>query len=82
MTGKKGHISLLCCLSVGLAFNSSLSCVVAQSGDSFKIRADVDLVTVEVTAMDKKGNPVRNLKKEDFQFMRMGKSRKFSASTR
>ena len=64
---------LLSCLSVGFAFNSSLSGVVAQSGDSFKIRADVDLVTVEVTVLDKKGNPVRNLKKEDFQLYEDGK---------
>ena len=34
---------------------------------------DVDLTTVEVTALDKKGNPVRNLKKEDFQLYEEGK---------
>jgi VWFA-related protein len=39
----------------------------AQSGGSFKIRADVDLVPVEVTVLDSKGKPVPNLKKEDFQ---------------
>ncbi len=67
MTGKRQSVLLLSCLSVGLAFNSSLPDAAAQSGDSFKIRADVDLVTVEVTALDKKGNPARNLKKEDFK---------------
>ena len=63
----------LSCLLVGFAINSSLPGVFAQSGDSFKIRADVDLVTVEVAALDKKGNPVRNLKKEDFQLYEDGK---------
>jgi VWFA-related protein len=64
---------VLSCLSVGLTINSSLSGVVAQSGGSFKIRVDVDLVTVEVAALDKKGDPVRNLKKEDFQLHEDGK---------
>ena len=73
MTAKNRSLLALSCLSVGLALNSSLSGAAAQSGDSFKIRADVDLVTVEVTALDKKGNPVRNLKKEDFQLYEDGK---------
>jgi VWFA-related protein len=64
---------ILSCFSIVFALNSSLSGVEAQSGDSFKIRAEVNLVTVEVTVLDKKGNPVRNLKKEDFQLYEDGK---------
>ena len=45
----------------------------AQPGNSFKVRIDVDLTTIVVTAMDKKGNPVRNLKAEDFQLYEDGK---------
>jgi hypothetical protein len=72
MTSKRRPVLLLSCLSVVFAFSPSPSLAAAQSGDSFKIRADVDLVTVEVTALDKKGNPVRNLKKEDFQLYEDG----------
>jgi VWFA-related protein len=37
------------------------------------MRVDVDLVTIEVYALDGKGNPVRNLKKEDFRLYENGK---------
>ncbi len=37
------------------------------------LRVDVDLVTVEVIAQDKKGNPVMGLKKEDFKLLENGK---------
>ncbi len=72
MAGKWSML-IFSCLSVGLALSPFLSGIAAQSGGSFKIRADVDLVTVEASAMDKKGNPVRNLKKEDFQLYEDGK---------
>ena len=45
----------------------------AQSGDSFKMRVDVDLVTMEVSALDGKGNPVQHLIKENFQLYEDGK---------
>jgi VWFA-related protein len=45
----------------------------AQSGGAVHIRSDVELVTVEVTALDKEGNPFHNLKKEDFQLYEDGK---------
>ena len=73
MKAKNRSLLVLSCLSVGLAFSPSLSGVAAQSGDSFKIRSEVDLVTVEVTVLDKKGNPVHKLKKEDFQLYEDGK---------
>jgi VWFA-related protein len=44
-----------------------------QSGSGFSLRVDVDLVTVEVIALDKSGKPVRNLSKEDFQIYENGK---------
>lgn len=45
----------------------------AQSEDGFKLRVDVELVTVEVSALDRDGNPVRNLKREDFELYEDGK---------
>lgn len=44
-----------------------------QEGSSGTLRVDVDLVTVEVIAQDKKGNPVLDLKKEDFKLYDDGK---------
>ena len=79
MAGKSWSVRFLLCLcSVGLAFDStvkSLSGVAAaaQSDSSYKLRVDVELATIEVTVLDKKGNPVRNLKKEDFQLYEDGK---------
>jgi VWFA-related protein len=45
----------------------------AQTEDSFRLRVDVDLVTIEVAALDKDGNAVRDLKKEDFTLYEDGK---------
>ena len=72
MAGKSRYVMILFCLcSIGLA--SSLPKAVAQSDSPFKLRVDVDLTTIEVVAMDKKGKPVHNLKKEDFQLYEDGK---------
>jgi VWFA-related protein len=71
MAGKSRHRMLLCLCSVGLAFSSQGT--VAQSDNSFKIRAEVELAMVQVAVMDKEGNPVRNLKKEDFELYEDGK---------
>jgi VWFA-related protein len=49
------------------------STATAQTGDSYKLRVDVDLVAIEVTALDKDGNAVRDLKKEDFSLYEDGK---------
>jgi VWFA-related protein len=40
---------------------------IAQSGQSFSLRADVELVAVEVAALDRNGNPAKSLKKENFR---------------
>ncbi len=45
----------------------------AQSSDAFKIRVDVELTTAEVIVLDKKGQPVHSLKKEDFRLYEDGK---------
>lgn len=45
----------------------------AQGGGTFSLRVDVELVTVEVLALDRKGNPVHGLKKEDFRLYEDGK---------
>jgi VWFA-related protein len=45
----------------------------AQSGSSFKLRVDVDLVTIEVSALDKNRKAVGNLKMEDFRLYEDGK---------
>ena len=37
------------------------------------LRVEVDLVTIEVIAQDKKGTPLLNLKKEDFKIYEDGK---------
>jgi VWFA-related protein len=55
----------------GLAFGLLYS--FAQSDSSFKLRVDVELTTTEVVVMDKKGNPVHDLKKEDFELYEDGK---------
>ncbi len=61
----------------GLLFPASLSWA-AQAGGSVKLRVDVELVTTDVTVVDRKGNPVRNLKKEDFRLYEDGKEQEIS----
>jgi VWFA-related protein len=45
----------------------------AQSGSSFKLRVDVDLVTVEVSVLDKNRKAAGNLKREDFRLYEDGR---------
>ena len=45
----------------------------AQSGSSFKLRVDVDLVTIEVSVLDKNRKAAENLKMEDFRLYEDGK---------
>jgi VWFA-related protein len=45
----------------------------AQQGSSFNLRVDVDLVTIEVSVLDKDGKAVPGLKKEDFTLYEDGK---------
>lgn len=42
-------------------------------GGGFRMRVDVELVPVDVVALDKKGVPVPSLKKENFQLLEDGK---------
>ena len=45
----------------------------AQSERPFRLRVEVELVTTEVIALNKRGEPVRNLKKENFKLYEDGK---------
>jgi VWFA-related protein len=45
----------------------------AQDEGAFRVRVDVDMVTIEVTALDRRDNPVPNLKREDFELYEDGK---------
>ncbi len=51
----------------------SMPTAAGQSGQSVNLRADVELVTVQVAALDKKAKPINNLKKENFQLYEDGK---------
>jgi VWFA-related protein len=64
---------LLCCFIATTCFPAEAQKETAQPGSSFSMRVDVDLVTVEVTALDKNGNPAHDLKKEDFRLYEDGK---------
>jgi VWFA-related protein len=70
--GKFLFVLFLFALFLGPGFYSSSSAT-AQSDGSFNIRADVELVAVEVIALDKQGKPLSNLKKEDFRLLEDGK---------
>lgn len=80
IAGRSRSVGLLVCLwSVGLFFHSTVHGVsgmagaVSQSDSPYRYRVDVDLTTIEVTVLDKKGNPVSNLRQEDFQLYEDGK---------
>ena len=67
----------LCLLGIGiyspLRNLSFVPAAAAQSGQSVNLRADVDLVMIQVSALDKKGKSIDNLKKENFQLYEDGK---------
>jgi VWFA-related protein len=50
----------------------------AQASAGTTLRVEVELVTVEVMVLDKKGSPVRNLKKENFRLYEDGKQQEIS----
>jgi VWFA-related protein len=50
----------------------------AQSRSSFNMRVDVELTTTEVAVLDKSGQPVRNLKKENFRLYEDGKQQEIT----
>ncbi len=51
----------------------------AQTENSSKFRVDVDLITVEVTAVDKSGTPVGGLRREDFQVYEEGRKQEIAS---
>ena len=48
----------------------------AQDKPALTVKIDTDVVALDVTAMDGKGNYVRDLKREDFEILEDGKPRK------
>jgi hypothetical protein len=54
-------------------------CASAQSQRPVTLRVNVELVTTEVRAFDKKGDPVRNLKRENFHLYEDGKEQEISS---
>jgi VWFA-related protein len=54
-------------------FMTGIPGAVAQEASPATFKVDVELVTVEVNALDKQGNHVPSLKKEDFQLYEDGK---------
>lgn len=62
-------LGLVACLSSN---RPELRVAAAQSG-GVSLRVDVELITVEVMVKDKKGQPVRNLTRENFQLFEDGK---------
>jgi VWFA-related protein len=74
MTGKLRFMLLFLFLCfIVLCSGESIAGAAAQDKDTFRMRVDVDVVTVEVTAVDKNERPARNLKIEDFQLYEDGK---------
>ncbi|HYK88108.1 MAG TPA: hypothetical protein VE398_05030 [Acidobacteriota bacterium] len=71
-----------CTLALVAHFSgSSLSAVrpaAAQNAKPTVLRVDVDLVTVEVIALDKNGDPARSLKRENFRLFEDGKEQVIS----
>jgi VWFA-related protein len=51
----------------------------AQSEKPLTLRTEVELVAVEVSALDKNGKPVKNLKKENFQLFEDGKQQEIAS---
>lgn len=72
-------------LSIGLVLCGSLrsqpgsQAAALQAGRASSFRVDTELVTAEVTVLDKKGNPVRNLKEADFQLFEDGRQQEIAS---
>ncbi|MDM7995863.1 MAG: VWA domain-containing protein [Acidobacteriota bacterium] len=74
MSGKRLYLSFLFSLCIiGSSPHTPMPAAAAQDEGAFRVRVDVDMVTIEVTALDKKDNPVPNLKREDFELYEDGK---------
>jgi VWFA-related protein len=68
-----GKLAVLCIFLLCMACEAYSQNDASQTGSSFKLRVDVDLVTIEVSAFDKNGQAALNLKKEDFRLYEDGK---------
>jgi VWFA-related protein len=74
MPSKKGRrLSVYLTFLFILLSGGLLQSTQAQETGTFKLRVEVNLVTAEVSVLDKDGNPVRNLKREDFELYEDGK---------
>jgi hypothetical protein len=69
-------LGLAFCLGFFVAHE--LNAQVTQPKRPFALRVDVDLVTTQVIVVDKKGNPVHNLKQENFRLYDDGKEQVIS----
>jgi VWFA-related protein len=58
-------------LLLGSGINPKLA--IAQAGQASTLRVNVELATVEVSVKDKKGQPIKDLKKENFELLINGK---------
>ncbi len=75
IAGANRLLSALLLFSCFILFQPFLSMrtAAAQSEKPFVLRSEVELVAVEVAALDKNGRPVKNLKKESFKLYEDGK---------
>jgi VWFA-related protein len=73
LAGRSLMIALF--LGLGTAFlpHAEPASAPGQSSSGGALRVDVELVTLEVVVLDKKGNPARDMKKEDFRLFEDGK---------
>ena len=68
MDGERWLSGLASCLCLGLHL-LPVSAAVAQSEAPFRDAVDVEVVEIDVHAADRKGRPVRGLKREDFELV-------------
>jgi VWFA-related protein len=68
-----------CAPQAGTAAPTSSQTRTQNAADDFKMRVESELVLVNVTARDKRGQPVTDLKQSDFTILEDGKSQKVSS---
>jgi len=61
-----------------LIFQRPSNLALGQASSTETIRVQVDLVTIEVTAQDRKGKPIPDLKKEDFKLYEDGRQQEIA----
>jgi VWFA-related protein len=72
-------LSFVWLVILAFSWTPGIEGVAPQSDRSFKMRVNVELVTAEVTVLDKQGIPVHNLKKEDFRIYEDGKQQEIAS---